>query len=208
MQCCFINRRNHKRCVNKGIIKHEGMFVCGIHVKYSKCNEDCCICLNSLTPTSNVKVLKCKHMIHNTCYNTLTSRLILKCPLCRKYLQGAKINETITIHVNDTCKTYNLKDIIMHSSFIKHVMKRNRKYRPNCIMTTLTYKLRQSETTPFTNESYPEIFIHINVSGYDSFFIQFKYFPVLLKHMTFDKSTSEIVDVIVSLLNQLEYKIS
>lgn len=207
MQCSSIIRTNHRKCVNKGTIHHNGIFVCGLHAKLLKHNEDCCICLHPLTPISNVKVLYCKHIIHKTCYNDLITRLILKCPLCRTKLKGVKIQETITIHVNSEYKTFYIKDLLC-CSITKEVMKRNRKYRPNFIMSTLTNKLRRCDTTPFTNAQDLDTFIHINISGFDSFSIQFEYFPVLLKHMTFDKSALEIIDVVVSLLTNLEHVIN
>lgn len=72
------------------------------------CNMDtCCICLESIQQTCNVKQLTCNHTLHADCFKNYalyckTNEQVIKCPLCLS-IQIDFIEVPSKINITRTC---------------------------------------------------------------------------------------------------------
>lgn len=72
------------QCTNRGKTIYDGKFVCDIHLKTIKANDDCPICLDKLTPHTRVDACGYKHYFHSECLKKCTNKYI--CPTCKQQI--------------------------------------------------------------------------------------------------------------------------
>lgn len=80
MTCCHLTKKG-TICTNKGCHVYENNTYCGVHMKYIKAREECCICFQQMDKPSQKIRLICKHYFHKQC---LASCIKPECPCCRK----------------------------------------------------------------------------------------------------------------------------
>lgn len=197
MLCAAIVKQN-RQCVNTGKCQVHNTLYCGIHAK-QLVEDTCCICLEDMNRYTPTKILGCSHIIHKSCYHTLISQYLLNCPLCRKRISNTKLNEFIGIYINDC---YYRKDIreVFDEAVIKHISKRQRRYRPDYVLYRFTRYVRDNfHHSEHEIDDEIDLCLSFEITTYISYSIQYKYFSNNLKHLI--NNTENIPETIFNILS-------
>lgn len=87
---CDVQYSPFLKCGETGCFPYNGKHVCIFHLYQYKCNEECSICLDSMSNDDrNIFILSCGHMFHKDC---LSKMKMPCCPLCRKQFTPTEAN--------------------------------------------------------------------------------------------------------------------
>jgi hypothetical protein len=75
-------------CRMAASVVYEGRHLCRRHLACVKASEDCCICLDAMTPATRVRLQPCGHYVHRAC---LQRGRLLDCPLCRSAIEPSQL---------------------------------------------------------------------------------------------------------------------
>lgn len=75
-------------CRMAASVVYEGRHLCRRHLACVKASEDCCICLEAMTPATRVRLQPCSHYVHRAC---LQRGRLLDCPLCRASIEPMQL---------------------------------------------------------------------------------------------------------------------
>ena len=87
METCHIHYSPFLKCGHTTQWSHDGKKICLFHMYHAKKNEECCICLDSMShlPEKELIMLSCGHLVHFECLSKVLEPV---CPMCRTQMSS------------------------------------------------------------------------------------------------------------------------